>query len=77
MAYNPDRDISTVVCLPMQDWSREMESLKCFNALYEAANAAAAALGYQADPGLNPAATNINLTANIEQPFFFMATTGV
>ncbi len=79
MAYNPDRDISTVVCLPMQDWSREMESfLKCFNALYEAANAAAAALGYQATPVLTPgAATNINLTANIEQPFFFMATTGV
>ncbi len=79
MAYHPDRDLSTVVCLPVQDWSRDMESfMKCFNALYEAANAAAAALGYQATPVLTPGAdTNFNLAANIEQAFVFTATAGV
>jgi D-alanyl-D-alanine carboxypeptidase len=51
MAYDPLTDVSVVVYLPLWDLTNGLDSfIKCFNAIYDAAYAARAALGYPGKP---------------------------
>jgi D-alanyl-D-alanine carboxypeptidase len=51
LAYDPLTDISVVVYLPLWDLTNGSDSfIKCFNAIYDAAYAARAALGYPGKP---------------------------
>ena len=51
MAYDPDTGISVVSQLPLWDLRNDFTSfIKCFNAIYDAAYAARAALGYPGKP---------------------------
>ncbi len=75
MAYNPETDVSVAVALPVVDWSQGLaEFMACFNAMYEAAYRALAALGYNRTPALQAGAdTNLNLAAGATNVFYFLA----
>ena len=51
MTYDPDFDVSMAVYLPLWDLTRDTESfMDCYWAMYDAAYAVRAALGYPGDP---------------------------
>ncbi|NCC23612.1 MAG: class A beta-lactamase-related serine hydrolase [Deltaproteobacteria bacterium] len=51
MAYDPEAEVSVVVCLPFLDVSRGMDTFQhCFFALYDAAYGVREALGYPGKP---------------------------